>query len=60
MCDGSGACALYPAETVCAAPVCEDGNVRGESLCNGTGSCDAGTLTTCVGGCSEVSAVRAN
>ena len=47
-CDGAGGCHRYPAETVCAAPTCVDSvTARPASVCDGQGTCVAGTPLTC-------------
>jgi hypothetical protein len=39
VCDGSGACALYQAGTVCAAASCEGNTLTQASQCDGAGNC---------------------
>ncbi|APR78282.1 Kelch repeat:Kelch precursor [Minicystis rosea] len=61
MCDGAGACALYPSGTVCAGASCQGSKLVQASLCDGSGSCQPqGSVTcspgvcaggTCQGGC---------
>lgn len=59
-CDGAGACALYDAETLCAAATCTDGIETRERTCDGAGACPAGAIVACapfVCGASGVCAV---
>ncbi|MCG5051902.1 MAG: hypothetical protein KA712_02990 [Myxococcales bacterium] len=46
-CDGSGQCRLYAKGRVCAAASCSNGSEVPESICNGTGTCEAGSPRTC-------------
>jgi hypothetical protein len=46
-CDGAGACRKYAAGTECLAAGCTGGAVHTASTCNGTGTCNAGTTTSC-------------
>jgi hypothetical protein len=46
-CDGNGACADYSNSTVCAAQVCSNGSVTPARMCNGTGTCSAGSPMSC-------------
>jgi hypothetical protein len=48
-CNGSGACRKYKAGTQCAPAKCASGAVTAASVCNGTGTCQAGTTTACPG-----------
>jgi cysteine-rich repeat protein len=48
-CNGSGACQLYSASTVCAAPSCSNGMLTTGSNCTGTGTCATGLTVTCNG-----------
>lgn len=47
MCSGTGVCALYASNTVCAAASCTSGTATAASNCNGTGTCVAGGSTPC-------------
>ncbi len=47
VCNGANACAKYAAATVCAQPSCSTGTASAASLCNGTGTCVAGSQTQC-------------
>src|SRR6185369_3360847 len=52
VCNGAGACRLYQAGTVCdATPACNATNsaVVSQKVCNGNGSCVAGTAQDCKG-----------
>ncbi len=55
VCDGAGACQLYPAGTVCTAPSCSGGWIASKAdTCNGTGTCiDQGTLSCYPFACSN-------
>jgi hypothetical protein len=46
-CDGAGACAFYPAGTVCAAAACVGSTSVQPSLCDGTGTCVPGGALSC-------------
>lgn len=46
-CDGDGACAFYPATTVCAERSCSDGTAVNERRCDGEGSCESENHTEC-------------
>lgn len=46
-CNGAGGCNLYPASTVCAAPFCTADEETSEGLCDGLGTCLAGTTLFC-------------
>ena len=46
-CDGAGACRLRPANSVCLAGGCKDANEWAPSLCDGKGTCQAGTTKSC-------------
>jgi hypothetical protein len=48
LCDGAGACALYPATTVCAAASCNNRYVRPERHCDGKGACATVTDVDCM------------
>jgi hypothetical protein len=51
-CNGSGACKLYPAATVCnSTPACDStgSSVVPNHICNGGGTCVANTATSCNG-----------
>jgi hypothetical protein len=47
MCDGSGACQRYPANTVCVAASCNNGQNVSASQCDQGGVCRAGTTVSC-------------
>jgi hypothetical protein len=50
-CDGNGGCQLYANGTQCVASTCNSGNTLTQArTCNGTGTCQAATTTTCQGG----------
>jgi hypothetical protein len=49
-CDGTGACELAPATTVCTQPSCMDGLLTAAAKCNGTGMCGIGVSGDCPGG----------
>jgi len=46
-CNGKGGCRYYPKGTVCVAARCNGNNAMGQRLCDGGGSCLAGTQTKC-------------
>ena len=46
-CNGAGACRKHAAGTECLAAGCSSGAVHTASTCNGTGTCIAGTTTSC-------------
>ena len=46
-CDGMGACHTYSSTTVCGADSCAAGTETMAGRCNGTGTCQAGTLQNC-------------
>jgi hypothetical protein len=48
-CNGAGACALWPANTVCFGATCPAGatSATAASLCNGSGTCVAGGSSSC-------------
>ncbi|HEX4406686.1 MAG TPA: malectin domain-containing carbohydrate-binding protein, partial [Polyangia bacterium] len=46
-CNGAGACRLYASGTSCAAGSCTGSTQKLASLCNGTGTCVAGTTQPC-------------
>ena len=46
-CDGAGACRKHVAGTVCLAAGCSGAALNTASTCNGTGTCNAGTTTSC-------------
>ncbi|HTA19864.1 MAG TPA: hypothetical protein VK989_11260, partial [Polyangia bacterium] len=47
LCDGAGACALYPATAVCAAGSCKGATLHNARKCDGKGTCLASTDTDC-------------
>jgi hypothetical protein len=48
LCDGGGACALYPADVVCLPGTCGGGHViRNPSRCDGRGVCAAASDIEC-------------
>jgi hypothetical protein len=46
-CNGSGACRVYPAGTVCVAPSCSGSVATAAALCNGLGACGSGATAAC-------------
>jgi hypothetical protein len=46
-CDGAGACRNWASTTVCKAAGCANGAVSAQSMCSGTGVCNAGAATSC-------------
>jgi len=48
LCDGAGACQLYPATTMCASASCNKATLHSARHCNGTGLCVAATDTDCM------------
>jgi hypothetical protein len=48
LCDGAGACALYPTTTVCAAGSCKGATLHNARKCDGNGACAAATDTDCM------------
>jgi len=49
-CDGQGECGVYAAGTVCKAAGCAASEETTASICDGAGTCVAGTTTSCVEG----------
>lgn len=49
-CDGQGDCGRYAAGTTCQAAGCDGNEQTSASICDGTGTCVAGTTTVCVEG----------
>jgi len=47
LCDGAGACALYPATTVCAAGSCKNAVLHPTHHCDGKGACVTPTDVDC-------------
>jgi hypothetical protein len=48
VCDGAGACARYPAGTVCMSPSCANSSTQNNArTCDATGKCQAATTTPC-------------
>ncbi len=47
MCDGSGGCRLYATGTVCVAASCTGSTFSPARTCNGTGTCQTTSLSTC-------------
>jgi hypothetical protein len=47
MCDGNGACRLYPAATLCAPASCAGSTRTLMSICDGSGTCVAGQVAAC-------------
>jgi len=47
MCNGAGACALWPAGTTCAGGTCSAGNATPPRTCDGAGTCQAATASSC-------------
>jgi hypothetical protein len=47
LCDGAGACRLYSSSTLCVAQSCSAGVQSNARLCDGSGTCAAGTTTNC-------------
>ncbi|HYB99566.1 MAG TPA: DUF1554 domain-containing protein [Candidatus Limnocylindrales bacterium] len=50
LCDGAGACGLYPLGTICENPQCQSGSYRNPDYCDGTGTCIDGGFTVCSDG----------
>ena len=48
VCNGAGACARYPASTVCYPATCLGDTLANPEFCNGTGTCVASGSTSCV------------
>jgi hypothetical protein len=48
LCDGAGACSLYPATTMCASPSCNKSTLLSARHCDGKGVCVAATTTDCM------------
>jgi hypothetical protein len=46
-CDGFGACAKYPAETICSAPLCGTDDVTLPRTCDGAGTCRPAVVRSC-------------
>ena len=46
-CDGGGGCRLYAAGTTCVAATCTGSTVTPARTCNGTGTCQAATSSSC-------------
>ena len=46
LCDGAGACALYPATTTCAAGSCKGATLHNARKCDGKGVCQAAAADT--------------
>jgi len=46
-CDGTGACAKYPAGTICRTALCMGSVLTHASVCDGNGSCVAAVSTSC-------------
>jgi hypothetical protein len=60
LCDGNGACALYPSGTVCTNASCAGNTLTQQGLCDGNGACVAGAATDCSpGSCSGGTCVKA-
>jgi hypothetical protein len=47
LCDGAGACALYPTTTACAAGSCKNATLTNPKRCDGKGACVAVSPTDC-------------
>jgi hypothetical protein len=47
MCDGFGACRLYSSSTICVDQTCAGSTQFNAQTCNGAGTCNAGTTTSC-------------
>ncbi|MFT3771836.1 MAG: kelch repeat-containing protein [Minicystis sp.] len=47
VCDGLGACALYPSGSVCGAPFCQANFAHAADVCDGSGNCQPTTTTLC-------------
>jgi hypothetical protein len=55
-CNGGGACRMYGAGTQCVAPSCTGSTLTSQRTCNGTGTCQAATTSSCVPyGCNATS-----
>jgi hypothetical protein len=48
LCDGAGACAVYPTTTVCAAGSCKGSTLHNARKCDGKGVCAPATDTDCL------------
>jgi hypothetical protein len=48
LCDGAGACSLYPATTMCASASCNKSTLHSARHCDGNGVCLAATDTDCM------------
>jgi hypothetical protein len=48
LCDGAGACALYPTTTVCTAGSCKGATLHNARKCDGKGVCAPATDTDCM------------
>jgi subtilisin-like proprotein convertase family protein len=46
-CDGNGSCSKWPLGTECQAKKCVNGQKTNPSLCNGSGTCQAGPTVSC-------------
>jgi hypothetical protein len=46
-CDGTGACALYAAGTICRASSCSGSTVSHAARCDGAGACEAASTDSC-------------
>jgi hypothetical protein len=47
VCNGAGACTLWPSGTQCVGPQCFGGTQFAASMCNGAGNCVQGTAQSC-------------
>ena len=47
MCDGQGECALQAPDVICAPTSCSQGAVSAETTCDGAGTCQSATPTSC-------------
>jgi len=65
-CDGAGACRLYPAGTLCAAPACMGTVLSSARTCNGAGACQPAAAVSCApftcqgGACATTCVTTAN
>jgi hypothetical protein len=48
-CNGQGACQLHQSGTVCVTATCASNSQTTAGTCNGTGTCQAGTMSSCNG-----------
>ncbi len=51
-CNGTSACELTPVNTSCAPASCTSATFTNASICDGSGTCNAGATSSCANGCS--------